>query len=187
MGGNEFAVCTFAGLHFRLCADLILPLSSPCFLPLSVHAQVQPGAGRVLLEKVAPAPASVFKKFREAGMDPVDHPLTAVEWAKVEAAFAVLPALHQKILATHLKSVSFMDNMPNTALTSPVAPDDSSKMFNITFRAGVLHETISAWATKKENTLFEWPENSVYTISVEAGTLDAFIYILLHEANADDR
>jgi hypothetical protein len=151
-------------------------------LPLAVHAQAPTGSGGVLLEKVAPAPESVFKMFREAGMAPVDHPLTPVERAKVEAAFAVLPALHQKILASHLKSISFMDNMPNTALTSPVAHDDSAKMYNITFRAGMLHETISEWATKKENTLFDRAENSVYTVSIEAGTLDAFIYVLLHEA-----
>ncbi len=55
-------------------------------------------------------------------------------------------------------------------------------MYNITFRAGMLHETISEWATKKENKLFDRAENSVYTVSIEAGTLDAFIYVLLHEA-----
>lgn len=136
----------------------------------------------VLMKYVAPAPESIFKRFREAGMDPANHPLTEVERAKVEAAFSVLPPLHQKILGTHMHSISFMDNMPNTALTSPVVCQDSVERFNITFRAGVLHETISEWATKKENTLYSKTDNNEYSVNIEAGKLDAFVYVLLHES-----
>jgi hypothetical protein len=148
-----------------------------------VGAQVPTGSGSVLLKKVSLAPESVFKMFYEAGIDPVNHELTPFERAKVDAAFAALPVLHQKILGTHLHSISFMDNMPNTALTSPVALHDSTTMrYNITFRAQILHETISAWATNKENSLFSKVESSGYTVSIEAGELDAFLYVLLHEA-----
>ncbi|RNI22724.1 hypothetical protein [Rufibacter latericius] len=115
-------------------------------------------------------------------MNPADHGLTAIEKTKVEKAFAALPPLHQKILKGHLHSISFMDNMPNTALTSPVKTPDSTKMYNITFRAGILHETISEWATQKENTCFDPSENQGYDIKVEAGDLDAFLFVLLHEA-----
>jgi hypothetical protein len=115
-------------------------------------------------------------------MDPANHTLTEVERAKVEVAFSVLPPLHRKILSTHLHSISFMDNMPNTALTSPVLGQDSVERFNITFRAGILHETISEWATKKENTLYDKTANHEYTVSIEAGQFDALIYVLLHEA-----
>jgi hypothetical protein len=115
-------------------------------------------------------------------MDPVNHPLTELERAKVKAAFAILPPLHRKILSTRLHSISFMDNMPNTALTSRVVYQDSIEQFNITFRAGILYETISEWATKKENILYDKSENDAYTVTIEAGKLDAFVYVLLHEA-----
>jgi hypothetical protein len=153
------------------------------FLVLLVaNGQVSNASATLLMKSVAPAPESIFERFREAGMDPANHPLTEVERAKIEAAFSVLPPLHQKILSTHIHSISFMDNMPNTALTSPVVSQDSVERFNITFRAGILHETISEWATKKETTLFSKTENDEYSITIEAGKLDAFVYVLLHES-----
>lgn len=133
-------------------------------------------------KRVAVAPESVFNRFREAGMAPVNHELTALEVVKIEKAFASLPPLHQKILKGHLHSISFMDNMPNTALTSPVESPDSTKAFNITFRAGILHETISEWATWKDRTCYQASTTPGYEISIEAGNLDAIVYVLLHEA-----
>lgn len=129
-----------------------------------------------------PAPESVFAKFRNAGMNPTNHELTRSEKSKVEKAFAMLPPLHQKILSRHLHSISFMDNMPNTALTSPVETSGDEKMFNITFRAGILDETISEWATWKEKTCYDYSKNEGYELVIDAGTLDAIVYLLLHEA-----
>lgn len=149
------------------------------FLAIPIYAQV-PNSD--LAKRVLIAPESVFKLFREAEMNPVNHELTAVERAKVEKAFAILPPLYQKILKGHLHSISFMDNMPNTALTSPVESPDSMQLFNITFRAGILNETISEWATQKENTCYDRSANPDFEISIEAGTLDAIQYVLLHEA-----
>jgi hypothetical protein len=149
------------------------------FLAIPICAQV-PSSD--LAKRVLIAPESVFKMFREAEMNPVNHELTAVERAKVEKAFAILPPLYQKILKGHLHSISFMDNMPNTALTSPVESSDSTQLFNITFRAGILNETISEWATQKENTCYDRSANPDFEISIEAGTLDALQYVLLHEA-----
>lgn len=149
------------------------------FSTVYVYAQV-PSSD--LAKRVLIAPESVFKLFREAEMNPVNHELTAVEQAKVDKAFAILPPLYQKILKGHLHSISFMDNMPNTALTSPVERPDSIKMFNITFRAGILNETISEWATQKEYTCYDRSANPDIEISIEAGTLDAIQYVLLHEA-----
>ncbi|MEA5402893.1 hypothetical protein VB776_08205 [Arcicella sp. DC2W] len=128
------------------------------------------------------APESVFKMFIEAGMEPSNHVLTSLEKEKVEQAFAILPPLYKKVLKEHLKSISFMDNMPNTALTSPIETSDSTKQFNITFRAGILNETISEWATWKEKTIFNNPTNSGFEILIDAGKLDAIQYVLLHEA-----
>ena len=148
-------------------------------LAVPIYAQV-PNSD--LAKRVLIAPESVFTLFREAEMNPVNHELTAIERAKVEKAFAILPPLYQKILKGHLLSISFMDNMPNTALTSPVESSDSMQLFNITFRAGILNETISEWATQKEYTCYDRSANPELAISIEAGDLDALQYVLLHEA-----
>ena len=153
------------------------------FLSVNLYAQVPTHhVSSNLAERVLVAPESVFKMFKEAGMSPSNHELTAIEKAKVEKAFAALPPLHQKVLQEHLHSISFMDNMPNTALTSPIETPDSTKRYNITFRAGIFNETISEWATQKEYTCYDQSISPDYNIKIEAGTLDAILYVLLHEA-----
>lgn len=137
---------------------------------------------RVFTDRIQPAPESVFNKFREAGMAPANHTLNETEKYKVLEAFSILPPLHQKILKEHLHSISFMDNMPNTALTSPVETAGETKMFNITFRAEIINETISQWATWKENTYYLKSENNDYEVIIDGGNLDAIIYVLIHEA-----
>ena len=132
--------------------------------------------------RIAVAPESIFKKFIDAGMQPTNHELTGVEQEKIAEAFSLLPPLHIKILKENLHSISFMDNMPNTALTSPVESADSIKKFNITFRAGILNETISEWATWKEKSLYDATTKPSLEIKIDAGNLDAFVYVLLHEA-----
>jgi hypothetical protein len=134
------------------------------------------------VQRIKIAPESVFKMFREAGMKPVNRTLTPAEKEKVRNAFAILPPLHQRILKQHLHSISFMDNMPNTALTSPVDSEGVPKQFNITFRGSLLDEHVSEWATWKENTCFKPAPDSSYKVRVEGGRMDAVIYVLLHEA-----
>ncbi|MET0243257.1 MAG: hypothetical protein ABW174_07305, partial [Flavitalea sp.] len=94
-----------------------------------------------LTERVTAAPDSVFAMFRNAGMNPVDHRLTTAELSIVRDAFDKLPVGILTVLKKHLENISFMDSMPNTALTSPLLPDSGVKKFNITFRAGILKET----------------------------------------------
>ena len=153
------------------------------FLPTLVSAQkVTLLSQTEPAKRVKPAPKSVFKMFRAAGMKPVNRKLTSAEKEKVSNAFTLLPPLHQRILKQHLLSISFMDNMPNTALTSPVDPVGGIKMFNITFRASLLNDNVSEWATWKENSCFTPAADSSYKVRVEGGNLDAIIYVLLHEA-----
>nr|WP_231780288.1 hypothetical protein [Spirosoma sp. KNUC1025] len=135
-----------------------------------------------MFQRIQLAPESVFTLFREAGMQPVNRALTPRQKEKVRKAFERLPPVHQRLLTQHLHSISFMDNMPNTALTSLLDLGSESKMFNITFRAGLLDETITEWATGKENTCFEPTTNGLYRVRVEGGNLDAIVYVLLHEA-----
>ncbi|WP_324678563.1 hypothetical protein [Hymenobacter sp. GOD-10R] len=133
-------------------------------------------------QRIQIAPETVLQSFREAGMKPVNHTLTPAEKEKVAKAFSHLTPLHRRILQQHLHSISFLDNMPNTALTSPVDAGGATKMFNITFRASLLNENISQWATWKENTCFRQEADSGYSVRVEGGTMDAIIYVLMHEA-----
>ncbi|SFT37049.1 hypothetical protein SAMN04489724_0451 [Algoriphagus locisalis] len=133
-----------------------------------------------LNERVDLTPDGIISNFQEMGMDPVNHILTIEEQEIVEQAFDVLPPVHQEILKEHLHSISFLDNMPNTALTSPVGDSEDTKMFTITFRAEILQQTISEWATWKEQGNYE--PNSDVKVIVDAGDLNAMVYILLHEA-----
>ena len=155
------------------------------FLFLSVFVFAQESDKSVisqLVKRAQPAPKSVFDKFQNAGMNPQHHPLTEVEIDLLSYAFELLTPLHKNILMKHLHSISFMDNMPNTALTSPVDADSLTQQFNITFRAGIFKETISQWATWKENSYYLKSDRENYEVVINAGNLDAIVYVLLHEA-----
>lgn len=152
------------------------------FLTLGHAQQNQESPISTLTERTQVSPENIFKKFQDAGMNPTTHELTDIEKQKLNNAFSILPPLHQKILKKHLHSISFMDNMPNTALTSSIETSDSIKLYNITFRAEILHQTISEWTTWKENGCYVKSPNNKYQVIVDAGNLDAIIYILLHEA-----
>ena len=54
-------------------------------------------------------------------------------------------------------------------------------MFDVTIRAAILHEDVSTWLTQKERSCFE-ASGSPLRVSIEAGKLDAIVYVLLHEA-----
>ena len=45
-----------------------------------------------------------------------------------------------------------------------------------------MNETISEWATWKEKSLYATTTNPSLEIQIDAGNLDAFVYVLLHEA-----
>lgn len=132
------------------------------------------------LSRISTTPPDIIQQFRDAGMSPTEHQITREETNIIAAAFAALPPLHQQVLKQHLKSVSFLDNMPNTALTSPVTKEEGINLYHITFRAGILHQTISEWATGKESTCFAGGDSSI-TVSIKAGMLNALMYVMLHE------
>jgi hypothetical protein len=165
-------------INYRLTATLFCVL---LFFELSAQT-INSGENSFYKDRVLKAPESVFKKFIEAGMNPSNHVLTEAEQEKVDKAFTILPPLYTKILKEHLHSISFMDNMPNTALASALETADSTKQFNITFRAGILNETISEWATWKEKSAFDNTANRALEVQIDAGKLDAIQYVLLHEA-----
>jgi hypothetical protein len=135
-----------------------------------------------LASRVQPTPQTVLKMFEElGGPAPMPHTLTESERRTLSAAFAALPPLHRRILTERLRSVSFLDGMPNTALTSTINPNEPFRLFDITIRAGIFRNDVSEWLTEKERTCFD-STGSPLSVSIEAGKLDAILYVLLHEA-----
>jgi len=132
------------------------------------------------LSRITVTPPEILEQFRDAGMSPTEHRLTKEEKEVIAAAFAALPPFHRWVLREHLKSISFLDNMPNTALTSPIAENGTFKLYHITFRAVTLHQNISEWLTEKERTCYQ-KGDSAYSVSLHGGTLNALTYVLLHE------
>jgi hypothetical protein len=136
-----------------------------------------------LESRIAATPASVLKMFADEGVGtPTKHVLTANERHRLTAAFAILPPLHRRTLSDRLRSISFLDGMPNTALTSTVNPDEPYRLFDITVRAGVLNDDVSVFLTWKERTCFDTTGSS-RNVFIEAGTRDALGYVLLHEVS----
>jgi hypothetical protein len=173
----------FVGLTLSIIFYTIMKtlLTSALALLLYMNAEAQTAAN-FPFDRVTPAPAKIIAMFKEEGMKPSVHELTAADKEKIEQAFAILPPLHQRILKKHLHSITFLDSMPNTALTSNIDTAKSHKTFNIIFRAGILKESISEFATWKENTGFDASGNKGFSVEVNAGGNNAFQYVLLHEA-----
>ena len=143
---------------------------------------VQVDATSPLASRVGETDPSVLKMFADAGMPtPKAHVLTDTERESLARAFTTLPPVHQRVLRERLRRISFLDGMPNTALTSIVDPDAAVPVYDLTIRAGVLRESVSEFLTSKERTCFDFA-GSARTVVVEAGTLEAIVYVLLHEA-----
>jgi hypothetical protein len=134
-----------------------------------------------LTSRVAPPGQDVIAAFESAGLRDVRvHVMTPAELTQVEAALAALPALHRAVLKNKLRHLSFVDGIPGegSGLTSKVG---DTGQFDITLRASLLGESLSAFLTAKERRLFE-ADGSGDSVTVEATGVDALTYVLLHEA-----
>ena len=135
-----------------------------------------------LESRVGETDTSVLKMFADAGMPtPSRHVLTDGERAALMRGFEALPAAHQRVVRERLRRISFLDGMPNTALTSRIDGANGVALYDLTIRASVLRETVSEFLTQKERTCFDLT-GSARTVVVDAGSLDAIVYVLLHEA-----
>ena len=136
-----------------------------------------------LESRIGATPASVLELFKADGFPaPSAHALTESEQDQLRSAIAALPPLHRRILRERLRTLSFLDGMPNTALTSTVNPGEPFRLYDITFNAAILRQNVSEWLTKKERTCFD-AAGSRLSVSIDAGTkLEALVYVLLHEA-----
>lgn len=131
--------------------------------------------------RIGEASADVLTMFRNAGMAPVQHQLSEEERNIVLNVMENLPSVHQEMLRKHLRCISFLDEMPNTALTSTLNPEDDFKVFDLTIRAAILKQTVSEWLTEKEYTCFDTTDSNIRLL-INGGKLNALQYVLLHEA-----
>lgn len=155
--------------------------ASPATSPTEVIRRYGIDPDSPLESRVKETPAAVLKMFAGDGAKaPTPHLLTKAERQKLSEAFAALPPLHRRLLSERLRTVSFLDGMPNTALTSTVNPDEPYPVFDITIRAAILDQNASEWLTEKERTCFGGT-NSPLSVSIEAGERDAILFVLLHE------
>lgn len=132
--------------------------------------------------RIDKAPESIIKMLTEGGEPvPQDHTVTDEERAAFNAALEKLTPLHRRFLQERIRTIAFLDGMPNNALTSAVNPDEPYQLFDITIRAGALNETISELVTSKEQTVFDAGDSGL-NVYIVAGDMDAIVYVLLHEA-----
>lgn len=143
-------------------------------------ASAPPAEQPLIVERIGDAPADILAEFGgEGGPSPSTYIPSADEQRLIVAAFDALTPLHRRMLEQHLHSISFLNGLPNNALTAP-APGMEGQ-FNIIVRAGVLRETASQLLTNKERTCFD-ATGSDLSVSVDAGQLTGIAYVLLHEA-----
>ncbi len=138
-------------------------------------------ASKPLIQRVGKTPDSVLAIFRDAGMAPKAFNLDAQNQQKLIDAISILPPLHQSVLKQRLRSISLVTEMPNTALTSAVNPDDAICLFDITIRAEILNQSAGEWLVEKESSCFNTVKSSFY-LKADVGNITAIQYVLLHEA-----
>ena len=145
--------------------------------------QVQFGLNpqKPLVERVGETPESVLDIFREASMSPEKYSLSDADRQQIMVAISTMPPLHQQVLSHRLRSLSFVNNMPNTALTSTVNPNEPFRLFDITVRAAILKQSAAEWVTEKESSCFI-REGSAVQLRADVGNITAIQYVLLHEA-----
>jgi hypothetical protein len=112
---------------------------------------------------------------------PTYHRLTSDEESQLKSAIAHLPPLYKSALVQHLRRLSFVDGIPGEGTGLTGSFDNPAHQYDVTFRASVFKETLSQFFTTKENRCFS-PDRSNDHLLVDAGNLDAFDYVFLHEA-----
>lgn len=155
----------------------------------TAYAQAPPSKAAVHIDqasalesRVGEADPSILRMFADADLPPPRaHVLSDAERQSLARAFTTLPPVHQRVLRERLRRISFLDGMPNTALTSTIESEAATPVYDLVIRAGVLRESVSEFLTNKERSCFD-VTGSTRTVVVEAGALEAIVYVLLHEA-----
>jgi hypothetical protein len=130
-----------------------------------------------LTARVQSTPSDVWQNFTAST---THHDLTKEERARLEGVLTQLPAFSRSVLLQHVRSISFVDGIPSNGLTSKES-DPGMHVFNIVLRAGLLNEDISEFLTRKERSYYNDSDDG-FNLSVEAGSLPALLYVLVHES-----
>jgi hypothetical protein len=182
---RRFFAWSFASIVTGLSFALVLLADSPRLRDGRADAYRRHGLDPVtpLESRVKGAPQSVLTLFQASGRPaPRAHALSEAERSKLNLALQSLPPLHRRVLRERLRGLSFLDGMPNTALTSTVNPSEPFRLFDITVNARILLKSASEWLTEKEQSCFDTSQSSL-RVRIDAGTkVDALFYVLLHEA-----
>ena len=135
-----------------------------------------------LMQRIGQPSEAEIKTFRDAGMKDVKpHTLTSTERAKVLATISSLPPLNRDALSKHLERLAFVDGIPGegTGLTSP---GSRQGLYDLTFRASIIDESLSSFLTTKERRVFA-DDGSGVKVAVTGTGADALTYVLLHESS----
>lgn len=130
-------------------------------------------------KRIENSPERIIKMSRLTGINPTAHELTPAERTIVDSAFALLPPLHKKVLKQHLIGITFINNLPVSGITLP--DENDAELYHIIFNSSILNKTVSEWLTEKERSCFN-KDSSPITVSVNAGSINALVFVLIHEA-----
>lgn len=111
---------------------------------------------------------------------PTRHPLSQEERTRVLADLSMLPSFERRALQSHVRSISFVDGLTGNGTTIQDSTDTATTV-DIVIHPIVLTETVSQFLTRKERSCYQ-PSETHLDLSVNAGSLDAILYVLLHEA-----
>lgn len=175
-----FALCAL--LAFSMRAQAPPRLNTNKVAAQSAHAQPAifdpstPFASRI----TAP-PDTVMQHFHPGfGLTPTAHPPSEAERAKVIKVLQQLPPFAQQAFREHVRTISFIDGIAGNG-TSMMEADSTVPVLNVVVRASILNENMSEFLTRKERSCYI-STGSNEAVSVEAGSLPALLYVLLHES-----
>lgn len=172
--------------------SFLLPLSMRAqtqAAPLSGHtaakaAEAQPPAfdpSTPFASRITASPDTVMRNFHAApGLTPIVHAPSEAERAKVMDVLQQLPLFAQQAFREHVRTISFLDGIAGNGVTILEA-GSTTPVFDVVVRGSILDESMSDFLTRKERTGYT-ATDSGETVSVEAGSLPALLYILLHES-----
>jgi hypothetical protein len=133
------------------------------------------------MSRIGSVPPEIVERNADRGLALISHELSESETERFSVALGALTPLHKAILQDHLRSISFVEGLPANGQTVRVDPSGPEQAFDLVFNARILGETVSEFATRKERELFDVGESTLH-VSVSAGSMDAVVFVLLHEA-----
>ncbi len=138
-----------------------------------------------LASRVQKAPDFYLQYMRNFDNDPTyaAYEVTSADQALLADYLAKLPAVIQQVMRDRLVAIYFVKNFRGSGWTDVVLDEnDPAKVYLVlVLNPEVLHNDLSAWLTKKENTCFSSDDPTV-KVEINAGhDYQALLYILLHE------